>query len=414
MQNSTYVFFLGSNPALSATEVWRVLRHGNYQPALIVGNSIFMAIKTSRPIPYSLFKNLGGSLRVGNLLGISETAWTAEGIAKIIFSKSEFNKKISLGVSVINMPREYVRQVALDLKKWVKSAHGSLRFILPQKGSRLNAATVIFNRLAADPNMEITVIQHNDAFYLVKTIFVQDIQAYERRDTARPVRDPKVGMLPPKLAQIIMNIGISEINAPSPLAILDPFCGMGAILQEGWLMGHKLTGSDVSLRMISASKQNLSWLQPQIAVNTDLEPDVFPHDATLPFPDKFKGYFDAVVTEPYLGEPLSAPLPSAELYAREESLTRMYILALRQIHLVLNNSGILVFLLPVPRTDSNKQPWAYMPNSFLDGIRQIGYSKIHLLPKELASIFSTNERGSILYARPDALVGRELMLWRKV
>jgi tRNA G10 N-methylase Trm11 len=59
------------------------------------------------------------------------------------------------------------------------------------------------------------------------TIACQDIDAYTKRDTSKS-RDMVVGMMPPKLAQIMINLateGRKEI-------IYDPFCGLGTILIE--------------------------------------------------------------------------------------------------------------------------------------------------------------------------------------
>lgn len=64
----------------------------------------------------------------------------------------------------------------------------------------------------------------------MRTSFVQDIESYTARDQARPMRDARVGMLPPKLAQIIINLALSNNDITE---VLDPFCGTGVVLQEG-------------------------------------------------------------------------------------------------------------------------------------------------------------------------------------
>src|SRR6185503_16098722 len=99
---------------------------------------------------------------------------------------------------------------------------------------------------------------------LAQTLFVQDIEAYGARDQARPARDARVGMLPPKLAQIILNLSAGPLRPAAPqlerLRILDPFCGTGVILQEALLMGYSVLGTDIEPRMADYSKRNLRWL----------------------------------------------------------------------------------------------------------------------------------------------------------
>ena len=44
---------------------------------------------------------------------------------------------------------------------------------------------------------------------------------------------------------------------------------------------------------------------------------------------------------------------------------------------------------------------------------KIGYRIGQLIPQELTSLYPPTDRGTLLYARPDALVGREITLWHK-
>src|SRR6185436_19209813 len=44
-------------------------------------------------------------------------------------------------------------------------------------------------------------------------------------------------------------------------AILDPFCGIGTIVQEGLLLGYRVIGSDINKTAIKGSEQNLEWFR---------------------------------------------------------------------------------------------------------------------------------------------------------
>ena len=89
-----------------------------------------------------------------------------------------------------------------------------------------------------------------------RVVGVQDIDAYARRDQVRPARDARVGMLPPKLAQILINL-CGELNDGA--RILDPFCGTGGILIEAGLIGCKVVGSDVNWKMKNGTAINLDY-----------------------------------------------------------------------------------------------------------------------------------------------------------
>ena len=97
---------------------------------------------------------------------------------------------------------------------------------------------------------------------------IQDIDAYTARDRERPARSAKVGMLPPKLAQIL-------VNSAQGSAIYDPFCGTGVILQEALLMGHEAYGSDLAAEMVDATRTNL-----EVSAIGDMRPGICRRSAT--------------------------------------------------------------------------------------------------------------------------------------
>jgi len=69
-------------------------------------------------------------------------------------------------------------------------------------------------------------------------------------------------MLPPKLAQMMINISTSEfvqLKNSTP-TIYDPFCGLGTILIESILMQNNVVyGSDISAENIEKTKENLNY-----------------------------------------------------------------------------------------------------------------------------------------------------------
>ncbi|MDO4741890.1 MAG: DNA methyltransferase [Candidatus Saccharibacteria bacterium] len=164
--------------------------------------------------------------------------------------------KITIGVSDYSRgaSQKTARAEALKLKK-ILTRHGRSVRVLENKSAVLSTATSLHNGLAGKNERKIELIKLNEEWY--KVIGVQDIDAYAGRDQARPSRDAKVGMLPPKLAQILINL-CGEL--PEGARILDPFCGTGVVLQEALLMGYRAYGTDINERMVEYSKKNLEWL----------------------------------------------------------------------------------------------------------------------------------------------------------
>jgi hypothetical protein len=82
--------------------------------------------------------------------------------------------------------------------------------------------------------------------------------------------DAFVGMLPPKLAQIMLNLATKGERG---LQIWDPFCGLGTTLIEAFQAGYShLLGSDIADDMVIATQTNTSQFALQNL-------DVFYHDA---------------------------------------------------------------------------------------------------------------------------------------
>ena len=127
-------------------------------------------------------------------------------------------------------------------------------------------------------------------------------------------------MLPPKLAQIIVNLATGNATTAGTAdsrdsksddkvgrqntTVLDPFCGTGVILQEAALMGYKVYGTDLEPRMVDYSKANLDWLSQRHYSNSPTAADAQLEvgDATAHSWQNF----DLAAAETYLGRPFSA------------------------------------------------------------------------------------------------------------
>lgn len=405
-----YIFFLGSNPALSATECLRALKGRSHNVTVITATDQFLMAEISPDLPDNFLASLGGCSRIGIILGQQEKPWQAEDIIRAL---SPLPPKFRLGLSVIGIDADIVRQSSFDMKKIAREYKSRLKFVLPKKGGQLSSAQVFFNRLQQPPNAELTIIFYNNRYYLARTTQVQNIPAYEKRDTSRPARDQVVGMLPPKLAQIMINIATSEVQTEGQsVQLFDPFCGGGTMLQEAWLMGHKSSGSDSNPVMVAAAQKNLQSLSQLFAIEAANAPTVFVHDATHPFPRHLHNLFDVVVTEPYLGKALRAPLPPAQFKSTVEQLRPLYQKAFENVWPLLKPNGRLLFLLPAWRQSGTATPLVF-PQEILDDLAQIGYSQATLIPSPIESAYNGTQRGTLIYGRPQAFVGREITLWQK-
>ncbi len=105
------------------------------------------------------------------------------------------------------------------------------------------------------PATEIRVIFSDEAHF-ARVISSIDRSSFEKRKN-RYLPFVYPASLHPKYARALVNL----TQVPSGGRLLDPFCGTGAILVEGSMIGLKAIGTDFSERMIEGSRKNLDHLK---------------------------------------------------------------------------------------------------------------------------------------------------------
>lgn len=144
------------------------------------------------------------------------------------------------------------------IKDTLKTQGHSIRVVQHDNG-RVKTATTLHEKLI-EKGCELMIIADGAGYGIAQTLWIQDIDAYTRRDIGRE-RSMKVGMMPPKLAQIMINLATKGERS---LQVWDAFCGLGTTLIEASHMGHmSLMGSDISADMVTATRANLLQEHPQ-------------------------------------------------------------------------------------------------------------------------------------------------------
>lgn len=405
IMNSMFIALLGRQPELSLAELEAVFSASKVQRV----SKQFATIKTAT----FYIDQLGGTVKCGKIirelpLGNSDKQ-SLKRASKYIIKKygellSASDGKITLGISTYNLdasPHD-IQKTGLALKNFLKKFDISVRLI-PNKQSALSTATSHNNKLGSSQHkIELMIIRTNLTLIIAESRGVQNITAYTRRDRNRPKRDAFVGMLPPKLAQIMINLatgvnaqesGNSQLpHTPRPtqhLNILDPFCGTGTVLQESLLRSFHVYGSDLSQKMVDYSRENLKWLQTtHRIINAHVE--VSQADATTHHWPK-AAQLDAVICETYLGQPFSAPPKPEKL--REVINTCDHIISafLQNLRPQISNKTSLCIAIPAWR--GHDDTLSHLP--LLKRLDRMGYSL---------------QRQPLVYARPDQVVAREILV----
>ncbi len=416
----TYAIQCGRLPQLSVLEVEAVLPRFAVELAEGVQRMQreIYSFSVKKPLTeqqvVELQESLGGTVRIIELrLTTPDTSKVSELCTALTTGLfKDVSGKLTVGVSIWNDGETHLRpfDVARVLKRGMVAAGSSLRFVTAaQNGMHLSTAQLIHNKLAwyaADRTegtraLEVVAIHADGAWQIGFTLTGQNITSYTKRDFGIPIPDAESGMLPPKLAQIMLNIALRNLTLKDVL-VYDAFCGNGRIVLESRLLGVPSVGSDIAERKVHAAQENLTWLlreypgshptpQPSQTywVGDATQKDAFTQAITLAKALKRQL---VLVSEPYLGKPLRSELPAAQREAWLGELTELYTGFFQAIA---EQKGEITRLLVVfPRTKvAGDGEEAGVYDAMIDTLDRFGYSHQRLF----------------IYDRPDSFVRRDLV-----
>jgi len=382
---SYWWFVLGREPMLSAAEIAAVLSLKNIK---ITPTDKILRVVAPKETPAELIKKLGGTVRIGQELSVGlKLEQLKETIKKELLGHEN---KVNFGISWLGQESEpIIKKLGLTIKKELRAENISARYV-PSEGDMLNAATIKGNKLI-DKGFEFLICQDEDGYGLAKTLAIQPFAEFSERDYGRPGRDNLSGMLPPKLAMMMINL--AEVNKKN--AVLDPFCGSGTILSEAMLLGYtNLTGSDISEKAIKDTKINLDWLNKELN-----KVKLFTADATEISKQIKSNSVNSIITEPYLGQPRKGNEPKDQIEQQATELKQLYLASLKEFYKILKPGGQIVFIVPCFKI---REGWVRVIKNEVE-IEKIGFTFNPLLPN----------CNFLRYWRPGQFVGREVWRFKK-
>ena len=206
-----------------------------------------------------------------------------------------------------------------------------------------------------------------------------------------------MGMLPPKLALMMYNMAIGKsqsilnkkLNQP---AILDPFCGTGVILQEAYLRGAKIYGTDLNPKMVNYTQQNIAWLTKSQAYKLHIQQG----DATI-HTWNYANELNAVICETYLGQPFNSTPNPTKLEQVKGNCNNIISNFLKNIHPQISQKTTLCIAIPA---------W-----------RDTEINTIHRLPliKHIDKLgYNLHNKNPLLYFRENQIVARDILILTKI
>lgn len=393
----------GKNPNLSYAEIqaWLGLRKIESASVALSEQVGILNIPsfTDNSKIEEMMHSLGGSVKCGVVL-----AETTEGALKVDLKeviKTELEKiegKKFFGMSIVGQPPKDFKNTpsingfALQIKK---ELNVSLR-VVSSKEIELSSV-IVKNEKLLRKGGDFNVITIGGQIFIGKTIAVQEFQEFGHRDYSRPEVDAKSGMLPPKLARIMINLAQQEISA----TVCDPFCGSGTLVSEMLVLGYRdIFASDLSEKAIADTKTNLTWIADKYKIDIS-NVKISVADATkLELPNQV----GAIITEPYLGPALRGIESRTELLKIRGELEAMYAETLHSLAANVKKGGSIIIV--VPALIINNEIFNL---DLSEAIKESGL----FLKTNFERIENTENRYPLLYQRPGQKVTREIFVLKK-
>lgn len=296
-----------------------------------------------------LMQTLGGTQKLGRITHFlpKQASITDIQTAFLDIFHSLPQQKIHFGISVYGNEAKTQKYsgtlpaLSMHIKRTL-AAQGISSRVVSNKGVTLSAATITANKLISK-GAELVIMPTETHIVLGVTEAVQDIDMWVLHDRGRPRTNAKQGMLPPKLARMMLNLSGMSLNGKT---ILDPFCGSGTVLMEAGALGaHRLLGSDINNMAIHDTQENLAWAKETFgfhAQNTLITAAA--KDVAEKFP---KASVDALVTEPYLGRPRRGNETREDIEETISYLAKLYEESFAGLRTLLKPKACIIIASPV-------------------------------------------------------------------
>jgi len=323
---SDYLFIVRRNPQLSSFEVLSYLKARGIVHELKSYGEDYFVVGVSGFAPKKAMDQIGETLKIGRVLAKLGNPFQKRGanldpeeLREVFESSVVLPEEVLLHACKVDLIGISVYAEALGRETAYLARIGEvagevvaakLRF---EEGLKRKPGVTVAKGFQYTPaearrkkfhnrNLELLIALDAEALYVAGTLAICDQEGFNKRGVDRPFRpkDWKFGMAP-NYAKALVNLS----GAKEGDVFLDPFCGIGTILQEATLNGLDVFGVDIDKRSVESARANCEWVSHEFGLGLrDLDIRIFAGDACKLTAYFDEGSVDAVATEPFLGPPL--------------------------------------------------------------------------------------------------------------
>jgi tRNA G10 N-methylase Trm11 len=430
----TELFISGKNWMLSLAELTSYFKAREIGFEVQFFSGEFFTLSFERDFDASAIADLGGTIKIGEVKAKFPTETVKEAFLKknkqaqqqiieslgssgLVDGIAKSSEKVLFGVSVY-CTENTLRPLSGGIQRFVGSAvkneladlgkkSNFMGFGKDRRQAQLSHVEVLKKSLVENKAEVLFCIGRTETWAAI-TVAVHNPFEFQKRDIYKPNQRKIFGM-PPRLARIMVNLSACT----SGKVLLDPFCGVGTILQEALLEKAMVVGMDVNPWCAKAASENLEWLVREYGLEgADFR--VLQGDVDKLVEKIGQEAVDCIVCEPDLG-PALRQVPTGP-YAEKiiQKLEPLYFGFIEKAYATLKPGGHLVLVTPYIKTRSGQA--VTMPID--ERLGQLGLKRVHAFSKDMFSLSAGGlERlintSSLVEMDERHIIGREIHVVEK-
>jgi len=395
------LFISGKNWRLSLAELASYLKSRETKFQVQFFSKEFFVVSVEEGFGASVIEDLGGTIKIGEVKDKFSTLIVKEAFLErnkqarsqiatslassgVVDEMAKSAEKVLFGVSVYCAEKKLrplsgiIQRFAGSTVKDKLAGYGKkskfMGFSKDRRFAQLSHIEVLKKNLVEN-KAEVLLCVGKEETWVATTVAVHNPFEFQKRDIYKP-NQRRIFAISPRLARIMVNL-----SACTPeKVLLDPFCGVGTILQEALLAGAKVVGVDVNHWCVKAASENLEWIKREYSLE-DAEFRVVQGSVGRLAEKIGQETVDCVVSEPDLG-PALRQVPTGP-YALKiiKKLEPLYSTFVEEAHRVLRNGGRLVIVTPYIITRSGQS--VIMPIG--EKLEKLGFRRIQPFSKDMSS-----------------------------
>jgi tRNA G10 N-methylase Trm11 len=171
-----------------------------------------------------------------------------------------------------------------------------------------------------------------------------DVREAEKREMEKPERRKELA-ISPRLSRILINLSQVRKNE----TLLDPFCGIGAIVQEALLMGINAVGIEINSDAAANAKKNIEWLMKNYKIGAEWS--VINQDSRKV---QIREEIGGIATEPSFGKLLKKMPAKEEAENIIEEFEKLMTDVLNNVKEYIKKGGKIAFTSPLIKINAGK------------------------------------------------------------